>query len=79
MIQPRRGISEEDKKLNKLFSSAFTTPSGKAVLNYLKQISLFSVAGAGVDPNHLLHLEGQRYIVAEIELRIEIGKAIKNE
>ena len=68
-----------EKKLNKMYADAFKRGSGKAVLNHLKQISIFSVAGAGIDPNSLLHLEGQRYIVAEIERRIEIGKAIKNE
>ena len=78
MIKPRRGTREAEKKLNKMYADAFKRGSGKAVLNHLKQISIFSVAGAGIDPNSLLHLEGQRYIVAEIERRIELGKAITN-
>ena len=79
MIKPRRGASElrPENKLNKMYASAFKSGSGKAVLNHLKQISIYSIAGSGIDPNSLLHLEGQRYIVAEIERRIELGKAVK--
>tara|TARA_B100001123_G_C14909419_1_gene867144 strand:- start:26 stop:271 length:246 start_codon:yes stop_codon:yes gene_type:complete len=74
MIKPRRGTGEKDQKLNKMYAAAFKTGAGKAVLNHLKQISIYAVGGPGITPDHLMHIEGQRFIVAEIERRITLGK-----
>jgi hypothetical protein len=81
MSSPRRGDkkpSQAESKLNKMFYSAFKGGDGKASLNYLKQISIYSIGGPGIVPDTLMHMEGQRFIVAEIERRIELGKAISN-
>ncbi len=74
ITKPRREVSNDEIKLNKLFLACFRSGSGKAVLNYLKQISIYSVSGPGVAPDSLMHLEGQRFIVAEIERRIALGR-----
>ena len=73
-MKPRREVSQETVKLNKMFRAAFSTGPGKAVLNHLKQISIYSVGGPGIAPDTLMHMEGQRFIVAEIEKRVELGK-----
>jgi hypothetical protein len=73
-MKQRRGESEEAIKLNKMYRATFSKGSGKAVLNHLKQISIYSVGGPGITPDTLMHMEGQRFIVAEIENRVEQGK-----
>jgi len=78
-MKPRREVSQETVKLNKLFRAAFTTGPGKAVLNHLKQISIYSIGGPGITPDTLMHMEGQRFIVAEIEKRVELGKGSGDE
>jgi|19_taG_2_1085344.scaffolds.fasta_scaffold03898_6 hypothetical protein len=80
MIKSRRETkkSEEVAKLDKMYYAAFKTGAGKAVLNHLKQISIYSIGGPGIEPNALMHYEGQRFIVAEIERRVELGKDIAN-
>ena len=74
MMKPRRDTSQQEQKLNKMYASAFKGGAGKAVLNHLKQISIYAVGGPGITPDHLMHMEGQRFIVAEIERRISLGK-----
>ena len=74
MMKPRRGTSEAETKLNKMYAAAFKRGAGKQVLNHLKQISIYAVGGPGITPDHLMHMEGQRFIVAEIERRIFLGK-----
>ncbi len=74
MIQNRRGQSEAESKLNKQFAAVFRRGAGKNVLNYLKQISIYDIGGPNMTSEHLFHKEGQRFIVAEIERRIQLGK-----
>lgn len=80
MYQPPDGRPRsltDERRLNEAFAALFTGGSGELVLNYLKHISINAVAGPGIDPNSLLHLEGQRYIVGLIETRVKLGQ--KNE
>tara|TARA_R100000544_G_C2178595_1_gene35753 strand:+ start:177 stop:467 length:291 start_codon:yes stop_codon:yes gene_type:complete len=66
---------EDEQKINDSFSIAFTAPTGIEVLKYLRSITLEAVAGPNVEPSHLQHLEGQRYIVGLIQRRINKGKS----
>ena len=79
MLDPKKLVSEESTKLNKMFWATFKTASGKAVLNHLKQISIYSIGGPEIKPDSLMHIEGQRFIVAEIQNRIEQGKGTSDE
>lgn len=72
----KRG-SEEEQKLNTVFESVFTSPNGALVLQYLRQITIETVAGSEVSDNTLRHLEGQRYIVGLIQRRVNKGKSQK--
>ena len=68
---------ESDEIISKNVSAVFDTPAGKEVLNYLRSITIESVNGPIIEPNQLLHHEGQRYIVAIVENRIKHTKRIK--
>ena len=65
--------TDQENKLNLAAVAVFGKPDGKAMLDYLKAITLNAVAGPGVTNDHLRHLEGQRYVVHLIERRIQAG------
>ena len=69
--------AEEEQILNEAFTIAFNTPTGVKVLEYLRSISIETVAGPQIGKDHLMHLEGQRYIVGLIQRRINKGKSQK--
>jgi hypothetical protein len=77
MYQPpdgRKRSREDEQRLNEAFAITFAGERGEFVLNYLKHVTLNAVAGPGVDPNHLMHLEGQRFVVGLIDQRIRYGR-----
>ena len=61
---------EADTELNKLFAQLFNGPGGQQVLNYLASITINNINGPGLDPNGLIHLEGQRFLYGIIRQRI---------
>ena len=69
--------SDEEEKLNSAFSALFSTDVGASVLQYLKSITIESVAGSEISDNSLRHLEGQRYLVGLIQRRVNKGKSQK--
>lgn len=68
---------EIDKQISLNVGSLFTTDTGKAVLKYLRSITIESVHGAAVTDTELRHMEGQRYIVGIIEARIRHAHKVK--
>lgn len=66
--------AKEEQRLNHVIGQLFRGRNGKEALAYLRSITLETVAGPNVQPNGLLHLEGQRYIVGVILERIELAK-----
>ena len=72
---PRK--KDEDEKLSHDIAFCFSTPSGQAVLKYLRSITIESVSGANITDNELRHLEGQRYLVGLIERRIQHSHGVK--
>lgn len=69
--------AEEEQQLNDTFAVVFGDPAGAKVLEYLRSISIETVGGPNIDQQHLMHLEGQRYIVGLIQRRINKGKSQK--
>jgi len=67
--------SDDEEKLNSAFTALFSTDIGVSVLQYLKSITIESVAGPEITDNSLRHLEGQRYIVGLIQRRVNKGKS----
>jgi len=72
---PRTKNLEEEISLN--FTHLFSTPTGKACLQYLRSITIEAVHGSAVTNETLRHAEGQRYIVALIDRRINHANRIK--
>ncbi len=80
------GISrpwEKEDELNADMANLFANPLGTKMLDYLKSITIHSVAGPEQSDSALRHLEGGRYIVGLITARLEMGinkrKGIMNE
>ena len=69
--------SDDEEKLNSAFTALFGTDIGMSVLQYLKAITIDSVAGPEISDHALRHLEGQRYLVGLIQRRVNKGKSQK--
>ena len=67
----------EEESLNLLFQAIFKTKEGKALLAYLRSITIESVAGSDITDSALRHLEGQRYLVGLIQRRVNKGLSQK--
>jgi len=67
-----------DREISLNVAEVFTSPTGKAVLKYLRSITIEMVNGPNVSTEELRHLEGQRYIVGLIESRINHSHKVKN-
>jgi hypothetical protein len=74
---PRTKNLEEEISLN--FTHLFSTPTGKACLQYLRSITIEAVHGSAVTNETLRHAEGQRYIVGLMERRMQHGHKINKE
>lgn len=74
---PRR--KEEDEKISKDVAALFRGDAGKEVLRYLRSVTLDAVAGGGISDGELRHLEGQRFIVALIERRIQHAEKVESK
>ena len=61
---------ERDLQISLIAAELFSSPSGKEFLRYLRSITIEMVNGPNVAQDHLMHQEGQRYIVGMIEQRI---------
>jgi hypothetical protein len=70
---------EEDEKISQDIRALFNKPAGKQVLRYLRSITLDAVAGGGISDGELRHLEGQRFIVALIEKRIQHAEKVESK
>ena len=66
---PRK--DEDEARLDGLVQAAFTTPSGREVLQYLRDITINTVGGPGISDGELRHREGGRFIVGIIEQRMK--------
>lgn len=69
---------EEDEQISQNFESLFKTPTGKAVLSYLRSVTIEMIAGPNVSNEEIRHREGQRFLVAIIEKRIKHSQRIKD-
>lgn len=64
----------DEEEINRWFATTFREPAALKVLAYLKSITVNNLQGPGVTTEELRHLEGQRYLAALIERRIELGR-----
>lgn len=64
---------EQERTLNGAFKECFQTPAGETVMEYLRQM-VGQVCGPEASDGQIRHLEGQRFLFALIDRRIENGK-----
>jgi|TARA_R110000824_G_scaffold58559_2_gene158194 hypothetical protein len=69
--------ANKDKEISLVAAQLFATESGQSFLKYLKSITIQQVHGPNVTTEELRHIEGQRYIVALIESRINHAHKVK--
>ena len=60
--------------LNSAAAAMFSTPAGEQFFAWLKSITINNVMGPAAPDSTLRHVEGQRFIVALIQKRIEHGR-----
>lgn len=72
--EQERLMQEQERKLNEAFMLTFNCDAGRMALDYLVSKTLHTVCGQKFEANELAHLEGQRYIVAEIKMRVMKGE-----
>lgn len=68
---------EDDERISMDVAALFSTPNGQAVRQYFKSITIEAIHGSAVTDEVLRHAEGQRYIVALIDRRINHANRIK--
>lgn len=69
---------EVERELNLAFARVFGG-EGQKIVDYLRSITVLNIQGPRVSDDELRHLEGQRFLVAIIERRIENGRSGKPE
>lgn len=69
---------EAEDRLNLLALRLFTSPDGEEFLKYLNDITVRRRLPPGTQPETMLHLEGQRWIVGIIESRLSRGAGAKD-
>jgi len=73
-VDGRSYTTEVEADLNSKANALFNEGIGKSFLQYLENITTNNVHGAGLGIETLAHFEGQRWIVALIKARCEIGR-----
>ena len=83
--QPYVGIDgiQRSQKLDEQISlnvaSMLATPTGKAVMEYLKSITTDIANGPNISNDELRHLEGQRFVIGLLSSRANHGSLIKSK
>ena len=68
----------DDLIISRNIEGLFKSPTGEAVLQYLRSITIEAVSGPNISADELRHLEGQRYLVGLIERRIKQSEKAKD-
>lgn len=73
-VDGRSYTPQVEADLNSKANALFSQGIGKNFLQYLENITTNQVHGAGLGIESLAHYEGQRWIVAMIKARAEMGR-----
>ena len=71
--------AKDDLTISRNVESLFSTPLGLDVLAYFKSITINRVSGSEISDSALRHLEGQRFLVAMIDRRIQHAQKRKTK
>lgn len=67
--------TKDEDELDRLAAGTFNNPVSQKFLTYLKSITINNLLGPGASDNELRHMEGQRYLVAILERRVQNGRS----
>jgi len=70
---------EVDEQISLNVAAMLATPTGKAVMEYLKSISTDIANGPNISNDELRHLEGQRFIIGLLSSRANHASIIKSK
>jgi|TARA_Y100001958_G_C20973518_1_gene367540 hypothetical protein len=73
-VDGRSYTAEVEADLNNKAYALFGSGIGKLFIQYLENLTTGNIHGAGLPIESLAHFEGQRWIVALIKHRTEIGR-----
>ena len=73
-VDGRSYTTEVEADLNSKAYALFGSGIGKSFLQYLENITTNNIHSSGLGIEHLAHYEGQRWIVASLKHRTEIGR-----
>ena len=66
---------DEERALNELFAAVFASNGAREALDYLRSVTINAIAGPDASDGQIRHMEGQRFAVALIERRIQLGRS----
>lgn len=78
MAKAKPKTRSKDDEIYALAVTVFGTPSGQAILQHLKSITINRVFDGDVSNDVLRHMEGQRFIVGLLEAFITQGHKVKS-
>ena len=73
-VDGRSYTTEVETDLNSKAYALFGSGIGKLFIQYLENITTNNIHSSGLGIEHLAHYEGQRWILALIKHRIEMGR-----
>lgn len=73
-VDGRSYTAEVEADLNSKAHALFGSGVGKSFLQYLENITTNNIHSSGLGIEHLAHFEGQRWIVALLKHRTEMGR-----
>ena len=73
-VDGRSYTAEVETDLNSKAYALFGSGVGKSFLQYLENITTNNIHSSGLGIEHLAHFEGQRWIVALLKHRTEMGR-----
>ena len=68
-----------DEQISLNVAAMLATPTGKAVIEYLKSITTDIANGPNISNDELRHLEGQRFVIGLLSSRALHGSNIKSK
>ena len=69
----RERPASQEARINEWFAHTFRGVAAEHVMDYLKSITINAVAGPEQSDSALRHLEGSRFLVGLIDMRIKLG------
>lgn len=73
-MEARSRSADAEARLNSAVLATFRGPAGQLVMQWLRQSYINEILGPEASDGALRHREGQRSVVAAIEMRFKLGE-----